>query len=396
MHIRHLLREIYPLSNLVQRHLLHPSSFIHLPMPCQTIRHVWRRRCRRCLILPIAVTLAALVLFIVFSLTQKNLLVRTQPTASIARRTLIIIRTSHHCQSRLTYLLRSWIPSNLNEQGHVYLLTDKRSKYSNRTILQSFRNVIDTNCSETHDRFDLCCKTAHEFELFKNLSRVHRELEWMCRFDDDQYVNLPNLYELLAEKDASKRHYIGRTSSQHPMTVPERNGTYFFATYGGGVCFSRPLLERMQPYVGKQLLPDDCVARRLSDDVYIGYLTELVLNTRLLTLNKRFHSHLEKLDVSFRTFHLAYLRQAITLGFAWDRYTLNWLPIIHQLLELSRRGESEAADHLWTFLRRYEKEHPEDLRDKHDDSCSSYRSKRDPLIQPHIEFTRATTTSNRS
>ena len=189
--------------------------------------------------------------------------------------------------------------------------------------------MIDTNCSETHDRFDLCCKTAHEFELFKNLSRVNSELEWMCRFDDDQYVNLPNLYDLLADKDASKPHYIGRTSSQHPMNVPGRNRTYFFATYGGGVCFSRPLLKKMQPFVRKQLLPHDCVVRRLSDDVYIGYLTEFVLNTSLMALNKRFHSHLEKLDVSFRTFHLDYLRQAITFGFAWDRYTLDWLPIVH-------------------------------------------------------------------
>jgi hypothetical protein len=62
----------------------------------------------------------------------------------------------------------------------------------------------------------------------------------------------------------------------------------------------------------------------------------------------------------------------ITFGFAWDRYTLSWLPIIHQLIQLINKGEKNAARDLWTFLQNYEKEHPEDLKNKYDQSCTIY------------------------
>jgi hypothetical protein len=150
------------------------------------------------------------------------------------------------------------------------------------------------------------------------------------------------------------------------------NRTYTFATYGAGVCFSHVLIKELYPYVNKTIFPFDCVKRRTSDDVYIGYLIEVILNISLTSFKELFHSHLEKLDISFRYFTTEYLQNAITFGFAWDRYTLSWLPIIHQLIQLIDKGDKNTANILWKFLQNYEKEHSENLKDQYDQTCTSY------------------------
>ena len=70
----------------------------------------------------------------------------------------------------------------------------------------------------------------------------------MCRFDDDQYVNLNNLYKYLSKFNASKPYYIGRTSVNRRLKVRDDNRTFAFATYGAGVCFSHTLLKQLRPY----------------------------------------------------------------------------------------------------------------------------------------------------
>jgi fringe protein len=225
-------------------------------------------------------------------------------SSSIIDQTIILIRTSHYCQSRLDYLRQSWIPT---KQSNIYFLTDNLSKYSNKTILNSFKNFIETNCPETHNAFDLCCKTSHEFELFHNLSQRNSNLHWLCRFDDDQYINLNNLYKFLSQIDSSKPYYIGRTSIDSGLEIPRHSRRYRFATYGAGVCFTRPLLDKLRPYVNKTIFPYNCKNRGISDDAYIGYLIEFILNISLISLKELFHSHLEHLDISFRLFNIDHL-----------------------------------------------------------------------------------------
>jgi fringe protein len=340
-------------------------------MPRLTNRYAFRRR----FILIFLLLISFFLLFITLINEEKYFYSSLSSTSTISDRIIILIRTSYHCQSRLNYLLQSWLSLNLIEQSNIYLLTDNISKYSNKTILNSFQNLIETNCSQTHSTVDLCCKTAHEFELFYNLTEINSNLDWMCRFDDDQYVNLKNLYNFLSQIDSSKLHYIGRTSIDHRLKIAKQNRTFTFATYGAGVCFSRGLLEKLRPYVNKNVLPYGCVQRKISDDAYIGYLSEFILNVSLTSNRELFHSHLEKLDISFRRFNIDQLRYAITFGFAWDRYQLDWLPIIHQLIQLVNKGEGNTANQLWLFLQNYEKQHPENLTDKYDQSCTSYKKR---------------------
>lgn len=309
---------------------------------------------------------------------------------TLSEKLLIFVRTSFNCQSRLNYLLQSWISTDLLKRRNLYLITDDRSKYNEATILDYFPHVIETKCPNTHNRFDLCCKTAKEFELFYEIIESQHDLLWLCRFDDDQYLNEPKLVEYLAKFNASQPLYIGRTSIADRLKLEKSNRTFAFATYGAGVCFSRALLEQLRPLTNSSILPRQCESRGLSDDAFVGYLIEILLNVSLISNKNLFHSHLEKLDQSFRRFSLNDLIQTITMGFAWDRYKLDWLPIIHQLIELVRQNQIESANRLWLFLRSYEKQHPENLTDQFDQSCLSYREQRRKLLnRPFVNKTQS-------
>jgi fringe protein len=330
------------------------------------------------LITSLVFSISVSLLLILMSSGSENFSFGFNRPTNIANRIVLFVRTSQNCQSRLNYLLQSWIQT---KQSNLYLITDQLTNQSNRTILNSFQNIIQTNCPQTHNRFDLCCKTAHEFNLFYNLTTIKSNIDWMCRFDDDQYVNLDNLYKYLSQINPFKPYYIGRTSINYRLKAKGYNQTYAFATYGAGVCFSQALLKQLRPYVNIQILPNGCIKRGISDDAYIGYLTELVLNIPLLSMNDLFHSHLEILDKSFRYYSLDDLTRAITFGFSWDRYTLEWLPIVHRLIQLVNQGQHEAANYLWLFLRDYEKQHPQNLKNKYDDSCISYQRLRNQSIE---------------
>jgi fringe protein len=339
------------------------------------------------LILSISVSLS----LILITNERPNFYFTYNKSTTIADRIVLFVRSSNNCQSRLTYLLQSWISTNQFEQTNLYLITDHITNQTNLTILNSFKNIVRTNCPQTHNRFDLCCKTAHEFNLYYNLTTKNPNLEWMCRFDDDQYVNLKNLYKYLSELNSFKPYYIGRTSINQRLTVENDNRTYTFATYGAGVCFSHTLLKQLYPYVHIKNLPEGCLKRGISDDAYIGYLIEMVLNISLTSINDLFHSHLEKLDESFRYFSLNDLSRVITFGFSWDRYTLEWLPIIHQLIKLINQNQIEAANYLWLFLRNYEKEHPTNLTNRYDRSCISYQILQNRSINLQTRKTKPTT-----
>ena len=316
----------------------------------------------------LAVTLLSLNAYVLLAVV-----VNQRGQSNIADQVVLFVRTSHNCLSRLNYLLQSWISTSILEQTNFYLITDRIPVNSNRTILNPFRNIVQTKCPPTHDVRDLCCKTAHEFQHFYNLKKIKPDLKWMCRFDDDQYVNIDNLYKYLSAIDSSKSYYIGRTSINRRLKIHNSSRTYSFATYGAGVCFSYTLLEKLRPHVHTNILSHGCIQRGIADDAYIGYVIESILNVSLTSVNDLFHSHMEKLDISFRNFSLDDLSRSITLGFAWDRYKLDWLPIVHRLIQLVNQGQLETANYFWLFLRTYEKEHPENLTDKYDNSCLSYQ-----------------------
>ncbi|CAF0966809.1 unnamed protein product [Didymodactylos carnosus] len=330
-------------------------------------------------ILSLSVDLEQLYSFIQNHQSSLSLLLFSSFNTPIANRLLILVRTSHHCESRLKYLLKTWIPplKRNQQKSNIFLLTDQ---YIKNSSYDKFENVILTDCPQKHKIFDLCCKTADEFQLYHNLTKNGAKFDWMCRFDDDQYVNLDNLYSYLTKLNSSIPYYIGRTS-KYSIKIPDNNQTVHFATYGAGVCYSKVLLSKLQNYINKSITPDDCIKTRFADDAYLGYTIAYKLNTSL-TINKQLHSHLERLQISFHRLTLENLLEAITFGFSWDRYQLKWMPVIHEIIQLSRKHQKDQDSLmlLWNFVRDYEKTHPENITGKVDDSCTSYHKEKNVSV----------------
>ncbi len=86
---------------------------------------------------------------------------------------------------------------------------------------------VVTPCSDSHSRTALACKMSAEFDSFL---RSHRR--WWCHFDDDNYVHVARLAELLASHDPSAPAYLGKPSTAEPLEIfdikaPQVKGNYF-------------------------------------------------------------------------------------------------------------------------------------------------------------------------
>ncbi len=112
---------------------------------------------------------------------------------------------------------------------------------------QYHHQIHSTTCNQSHTIPDLCCHSASEFAIyFPNQNKY----KWLCRFDDDQYVNVNQLREYLSTFDSTQPYYIGRPSwpdtvkrSKEPFPSP-----FWFATLGGGVCLSKRTVILLRPY----------------------------------------------------------------------------------------------------------------------------------------------------
>ena len=95
-------------------------------------------------------------------------------------------------------------------------------------------------------RLSLCCKMEKEFEYFL---KSHKQ--WWCHFDDDNFVNVESLAQLLQRHDPGLPWYLGKTSTASPLRVMATSGansSFWFATGGAGFCVSRTLAMRMAPF----------------------------------------------------------------------------------------------------------------------------------------------------
>ena len=61
---------------------------------------------------------------------------------------------------------------------------------------------------------------------------------WMCHFDDDTYVNIPELVELLKQYKHTEDWYLGKPSLKHPMEISDVDhpGVYIHVVYWACNC----------------------------------------------------------------------------------------------------------------------------------------------------------------
>lgn len=145
--------------------------------------------------------------------------------------------------SRLQQLVRTWF---ILARDQTYFFTDANDQELNEA---TGGHLINTNCSSTHTRQSLCCKLSVEFDAYLASRR-----RWMCHFDDDTYVNIPVLVELLQNYKHTEDWYLGKPSLKYPIEIqdPDNRGvkiSFWFAT-GSAFCISRGLALKMMPHAG--------------------------------------------------------------------------------------------------------------------------------------------------
>lgn len=199
--------------------------------------------------------------------------------------------TKKYHKSRVGLLTQTWV-SKAQEQ--TFIFTDGEDKELQK---RTGANIINTNCSAAHTRQALCCKMSVEYDKF-----IESQKKWFCHVDDDNYVILPSLLQLLSSYHHSQDVYLGRPSLDHPIEAAERvksDGSvsvkFWFATGGAGFCVSRGLALKMSPWASLGNFISTAEKIRLPDDCTIGYIIEALLEVTL-THTHLFHSHLENLQ----------------------------------------------------------------------------------------------------
>lgn len=198
--------------------------------------------------------------------------------------------TGRYHRQRLQLLLDTWISRNMLQ---TYVFTDGENEELSRRMGS---HLINTNCSAAHNRQALSCKMALEYDAFINSGK-----KWFCHVDDDNYLNVGSLLEVLSRYSHTQDVYIGRPSLERPIEATEKLDTtetkqarFWFATGGAGFCLSRGLALKMKPWASDGAFMTTAELIRLPDDCTVGYIVEALLGVSL-TRCPLFHSHLENL-----------------------------------------------------------------------------------------------------
>lgn len=214
--------------------------------------------------------------------------------------------TARFHRSRLELLLDTWISRSLPQ---TFVFSDLEDPWLRRRLGD---HLINTNCSGAHTRQALSCKMSQEYDAFLRSRR-----KWFCHVDDDNYVNMEALLELLSQYHSSQDVYIGRPSIGRAIqaTYGSQQVEFWFATGGAGFCLSRSLALRMEPW-SSGVFMDTSEMIRLPDDCTVGFIVEGLLGVGLIR-SPLFHSHLETLGL------LSDLPSQVTLSYGSLENTVN-------------------------------------------------------------------------
>lgn len=202
--------------------------------------------------------------------------------------------TKHYENTRLPIILKTWFQLAKNQ---TWFFTDGENQAHQN---QTNGHMVNTKCSASHSRNALCCKMAVEYDRYLESNK-----KWFCHFDDDNYVNVPRLVEVLQRYDYKEDWYLGRTSVYKPVRIYQKSKkskktklkySFWFGTGGAGVCLSRSLALKMLPFASGGRFISFCDNVRFPDDVSLGYLIENIMHINL-TVIPEFHSHLEQMKL---------------------------------------------------------------------------------------------------
>lgn len=222
---------------------------------------------------------------------------------------LLVVRTSKSNQyTRLPSILQTWFQFSPTT---THIITNEKFDDLRHFLAPKYHtNIHRTACEPKYSVANLCCQSGAEFDLYY----THKyDFRWLCRFDDDQYVNAPRLIEYLSQfSPMNQSFYIGKPSWSTPKTI--RQSTFWFATFGGGICYSHYLLRIIREEIHpRERFVHGCEKMHSPDDIYMAYLLHSKFNINL-TIAKDFHHHIEK-DLYNHFVSASNIDRAITLGF---------------------------------------------------------------------------------
>ncbi len=258
------------------------------------------------------------------NVTLKSLYFKSNNSMNIINHDiLLVIRTSKNTQAlRMPVILHTWFQFSPQT---TYITTNGNKTFFYRFLSKDYHHQIySTTCKQAHSIRDLCCHSASEFDIF---FQNQNQYKWLCRFDDDQYVNVPLLVNYLQQYLPEKELlYIGKPSMKEPKHA--RGGVRFwFATYGGGVCFSKSLLQLIYDDIQPSyIFMEGCISSNYPDDTHIAYILQTKYNINL-TVAENFHHHIES-NLFTNLTNPSTIDQAITLGFKGNNVP-RFLPIVN-------------------------------------------------------------------
>ncbi|XP_065900824.1 beta-1,3-N-acetylglucosaminyltransferase manic fringe-like isoform X1 [Dysidea avara] len=196
--------------------------------------------------------------------------------------------TTKYFKDRLPALIPTWFQVvNKNMLTVVSEKSDVGTAMAD-VMKEAGLNLKLTDCDKGHTKMGLCCKTGAEFgAYYKTLEKYKSEMksfQWYCHFDDDMYVNVPELSNLLQQYDPGKPYYIGSTDDLkyiHTVTsaaikklkeanIPLLNKNYQLCS-GAAYCISHPLMmELKQFFNGPKAFTRMCTILETVDDFTVG------------------------------------------------------------------------------------------------------------------------------
>ena len=91
------------------------------------------------------------------------------------------------------------------------------------------------------------CQQSVFSSFYGYLSCLYLFARWMCHFDDDMYVNIPELVNLLKGYKHTEDWYLGKPSLRHPMEIsdPSHRGVCMTLCLCFFVCVCASLCTRV-------------------------------------------------------------------------------------------------------------------------------------------------------
>jgi fringe protein len=166
-------------------------------------------------------------------------------------------------EERLSLLLLTWLQTVEPHQVHIVTDDSSDDRWIATAEKYGFNVAMASGCLPGHCRACLCCKSGVEFEQYYSEMERGASSKWFCHVDDDVYINIPQLVDLLNSYHPLRDHlYLGRwslnrdskleLSASQIQNIPGLKSTQFAFGTGALYCISGPLMAELEPYLRLQ------------------------------------------------------------------------------------------------------------------------------------------------